>query len=60
MKLTLRLTHAFAEIKVDEIETTIFDVKEIEETIDNLKDVIDDLKKLKESKLNKSEQDDNT
>ena len=55
MKITLRLTHAFAEIKVDEIESTIFDVKEIEETIANLKDVIDDLENLKESKLNKSE-----
>jgi tetrahydromethanopterin S-methyltransferase subunit B len=55
MKVTLRLTHAFAEIKVDEMESTIFDVKEIEETIANLKDVIDDLEKLKEYKTFKSE-----
>ena len=55
MKLTLRLTHAFAEIKVDEIESTIYDVKEIEETIANLQDVIDDLEKLKEHKTFKSE-----
>lgn len=45
MKLTQRLTHAFIEIKVDEIETTIFkDSKdEIEETIANLTDVLEDL-----------------
>lgn len=55
MKVTLRLTHAFAEIKVDQMESTIFDVKEIEETIANLKDVIDDLEKLKEYKTFKSE-----
>jgi len=54
MKISLRITYSFAEMKVDEIETTIFDISEIEETITNLKDVIDDLEKLKEYKKFKS------
>ncbi len=55
MKLTVRLTHAFAEVKVDEIETTIFSVKEIDDTISNLRDAIDDLEKLKEYKEEKNQ-----
>lgn len=45
MKITSRATHAFVELKVDEIETTIFrsSEKEIEETVINLLSVIDDL-----------------
>lgn len=45
MKLTQRKTHGFIEIKVDEIETTIFNdsKQEIQDTIDNLTDVLDDL-----------------
>jgi hypothetical protein len=39
MKLTVRCTHNFAEIKVDETETTIFDIPEIEGMIKNLLDV---------------------
>ena len=50
MKLYSRLTHAFVEIKVDEIETTIFTIEEIDYTIYNLQDVIDDLLILRESK----------
>jgi hypothetical protein len=45
MKLTARTTHAFVEIKVDEIETTVFrsSPKEIEDMIQNLLDVAEDL-----------------
>ena len=45
MKLTARTTHAFVEIKVDEIETTVFksNLKEIEDMIQNLLDVVNDL-----------------
>ena len=45
MKLTARKTHAFVEIKVDEIETTVSksDPKEVEEMIQNLLDVVNDL-----------------
>jgi len=45
MKLTSRRTHAFVEIKVDEIETTIFksSEKEVEDMIHNLLDVANDL-----------------
>jgi hypothetical protein len=45
MKLTQRITHAFIEIKVDEIETTIFkgSDEEINEMIHNLEDVLEDL-----------------
>jgi hypothetical protein len=49
MKITIRRTSSFAELKVDEIETTIFNsyLKEIEDTIENLEEVIEELKKLK-------------
>ena len=45
MKLTTRTTHSFIEIKVDEIETTLYKSypDEIKEMIDNLRDVIEDL-----------------
>ncbi len=45
MKITARKTHAFMEIKVDEIETTIFgsSEKEINDMIYNLLDVANDL-----------------
>lgn len=45
MKLTTRLTSSFVEIKVDEIETTIFktDKQEIDSMIYNLLDVVNDL-----------------
>jgi hypothetical protein len=45
MKLTARRTHAFIEIKVDEMETTVFgsSKKEIEDMISNLLDIADDL-----------------
>jgi len=45
MKLTYRKTHDFVDIKVDEIETTIFksDMQEAERVIRNLLEVIDSL-----------------
>jgi uncharacterized lipoprotein YajG len=45
MKLTARKTHAFVEIKVDEIETNVFksNPKEIEDMIHNLLDIVNDL-----------------
>jgi hypothetical protein len=45
MKLTTRRTHAFIEIKVDEIETTVFksSPQEIQSMIENLLDVVNDL-----------------
>lgn len=48
MKLKCRLTHNFAELKMDEIETTVYksDPQEVDILIDNLTDVIDDLAKL--------------
>ena len=48
MKLKCRLTHAFADLKIDEVETTVYksDPQEIKRLIDNLTDVIDDLAKL--------------
>ena len=48
MELKCRLTHNLAEIKVDEIETTLFKnhPSEVENTIVNLTDIIDDLSKL--------------
>lgn len=50
MKLKCRLTHKLAEIKVDEIETTLFKShpQEIDDMIENLLNIIDDLKRLKE------------
>jgi len=52
MKVTIRRTHAFLELKVNEIETTIFksDLLEINEVIENLKDVIEELELFKEEK----------
>lgn len=49
MKLKCRLTHDFAEIKVDEIECTVFKSyqTEIDDMIENLLDIVDDLKYLK-------------
>lgn len=48
MELKCRLTHNLAEIKVDEIETTLFKnhPSEVENMIVNLTDIIDDLSKL--------------
>ena len=48
MILKQRLTHNFIEIKVDEIETTLFksDKKDVEQMIYNLLDVVNDLAKL--------------
>jgi hypothetical protein len=48
MILKQRLTHNFIEIKVDEIETTLFksEKKDIEQMIYNLLDVVDDLAKM--------------
>lgn len=45
MKLTSRFANAFLEIKVDEIQTTIFksDKKEVEDMIYNLLDIANDL-----------------
>lgn len=45
MKLTTRTTHAFIEIKVDGIETTVFksSPQEIQSMIENLLDVVNDL-----------------
>lgn len=45
MKLTARKTYSFVEIKVDEIETTIFkmDKTDAEDMIRNLLSVINDL-----------------
>ena len=50
MKLITRISSCnFIEIKVDEIEVTIFNdsSKEIDDLIENLKEVIEDLEKLK-------------
>jgi hypothetical protein len=48
MRLKSRVTHAFIEIKVDEIETTVFksDKKDVEGMIDNLLDVVNDLQRF--------------
>ena len=48
MELKCRLTHNLAEIKVDEIDSTLFKShpKEVESMIANLIDVIDDLSTL--------------
>jgi isopropylmalate/homocitrate/citramalate synthase len=50
MELKCRLTHYLAEIKVDQIEVTLFKShpKEIDDMIENLLDIINDLKRLKE------------
>ena len=51
MILKSRLTRNFIEIKVDEIETTIFkkDKGEIEDTVRNLVNIIDDLARLSDT-----------
>ena len=48
MILKQRLTHNFIEIKVDEIEITLFksDKKDVEQMIYNLLDVVNDLARL--------------
>ncbi len=48
MKLICRTTHNLAEIKVDEIQTTLFrnTPSEVDEMIENLSDVICDLASL--------------
>jgi hypothetical protein len=53
MNITARKTHYFIDIKVDEIETTIFkqDAKEIEDMIMNLLLVATDLASLNNTKL---------
>jgi hypothetical protein len=45
MKLTARKTRVFIDIKVDEIETTVYksNPKEVQEMIDNLLNVVYDL-----------------
>lgn len=45
MELKTRTTYAFIEIKVDEIETTVFksNPEEIKQMINNLLDVVNDL-----------------
>jgi len=45
MKLTTRTTHDFIEIKVDEIETTVFksSPQGIQSMIENFLDIVDDL-----------------
>ena len=51
MELTTRNTHNFIEIKVDEIQTTIFnsDKQEIQNTIENLLQVVDKLAEMQEN-----------
>ena len=53
MELKCRLTHNLAEIKVDEIETTLFKShpKEIDDMIANLLDIVEDLAKLKDQTI---------
>lgn len=48
MIITSRLTHEFIELKVDEIETTIFKNSKVEiaKMIGNLLNIIDDLERL--------------
>jgi uncharacterized lipoprotein YajG len=45
MEIKVRRTHAFVELKVDEIETTIFksSQKEMEDMINHLLNVVNDL-----------------
>jgi phenylpyruvate tautomerase PptA (4-oxalocrotonate tautomerase family) len=53
MEFKCRLTHNLAEIKVDEIETTLFKShpKEIDDMITNLLDIVEDLAKLKDQTI---------
>lgn len=48
MKIKIRTTHDFIELKVDEIETTIFNSskQEIESLIENLEETLLELKKI--------------
>lgn len=47
MEVSIRLTHTFAEISVDEVTTTVFkNSSEPNEVIENLLSVIEDLCKL--------------
>jgi len=49
MKITVRRTHAFVDLKVDETETTVFgNSHEINEVIENLQEVIEELEQLKQ------------
>ena len=59
MILKQRLTHNFIEIKVDEIETTLFksDKKDVEQMIYNLLDVVDDLARLIDKDFSSSMED---
>ena len=45
MKITSRKTHTFIELKVDEIETTVYksNPKEVEDMIYNLLEIVNDL-----------------
>jgi HD superfamily phosphohydrolase YqeK len=50
MKIAVRRKHTFVDLKVDEMETIIFqsDSSEIDDTIENLQEVIEALTKLKQ------------
>jgi hypothetical protein len=49
LKIAVRRKHTFVDLKVDEIETTIFgNTHEINEVIENLKEVIEELEELKQ------------
>lgn len=51
MKITTRRTDAFIDIKVDELETTLFgNSRELEEAIENMQEFIDELKLLRDGK----------
>jgi len=56
MRLKTRVTHAFIEIKADEIETTVYksDKNDVDDMIDNLLDVVNDLSKFSNKKVNES------
>lgn len=47
MKITARCTHSFVELKVDEIEATVWksEPQEIEDVVENLIDVANELSK---------------
>lgn len=54
MKIKSRCTYAFIELKIDEIETTIFksDKWDVDEHIENLLGIVDDLLKYTDKPLN--------
>lgn len=54
MKITSRCTYNFIQLKVDEIETTIFksDKWDVDETIENLLSVVNDLLTYTDKPLN--------